>query len=129
MKVDIDSFSKEIREILNEYHEEVNNNIEETVDEVAKEALTVLKENAPINDKLKKTKHYRDSLKIKKGKSTFVSCSRILHSDKQYQLTHLLENGHATVNGGRTRAFPHFKPTQDFIEETLPKKAKEKIGG
>lgn len=34
-------------------------------------------------------------------------------------LVHLLEHGHATLNGGRTRAFPHMEPTREFVEEDL----------
>lgn len=39
-------------------------------------------------------------------------------------LPHLLEKGHATISGGRTRAYPHVKPAAEhafeFAREHLP---------
>lgn len=43
-------------------------------------------------------------------------------------LAHLLENGHATKNGGRTRAFPHIRPVEERIIEEFFDAVKQKIG-
>ena len=42
----------------------------------------------------------------------------VVHS-KRYQLTHLLEFGHAKRGGGRTRAFPHIAPAEQAGIEQL----------
>lgn len=43
-------------------------------------------------------------------------------------LVHLLEHGHATLNGRRTRAFPHMEPAKDEIEKDLIQRVYEAIG-
>ena len=49
---------------------------------------------------------------------TSDSIQIVVHS-KRYQLTHLLEFGHAKRGGGRTRAFPHIAPVEQAGIEQL----------
>ena len=51
---------------------------------------------------------------------------RNLVASKKYQLTHLLEYGHLTRSGTRTKAFPHWQHAQE-IADTLPERLKEVI--
>jgi len=53
--------------------------------------------------------------------------SSLIHNEKHYQLAHLLENGHAKANGGRTRAFPHIAPVAEKAEEQLMREIKNRI--
>lgn len=43
-------------------------------------------------------------------------------------LVHLLEKGHATPNGRRTRAFPHMKPAYDDISREFPEEVSQAVG-
>ena len=55
---------------------------------------------------------------MKKIRETSDSIQIVVHS-KRYQLTHLLEFGHAKRGGGRTRAFPHIAPAEQAGIEQL----------
>ena len=47
----------------------------------------------------------------------------IVHNSKNYQLTHLLEDGHVVVNKhgvvGRASAHKHIEPVRDWAQEEL----------
>ena len=66
----------------------------------------------------KKTGKYSKSWAVKKTRETSDSIQIVVHS-KRYQLTHLLEFGHAKRGGGRTRAFPHIAPAEQAGIEQL----------
>lgn len=51
----------------------------------------------------------------------------VIHNKDHYRLTHLLENGHETRNGGRTKAYPHIKPAEEHVVATYLQRAKEAI--
>ena len=46
-----------------------------------------------------------------------------VHSKTQYQLTHLLEYGHAKRGGGRTKAQPHIIKGEELAIKELKEKA------
>ena len=109
--------SKEIAKILDEEIERVNQVVNGSVQKVADEAVKELQDSSP-----KKTGKYAKGWKRKESTLATGSQSAIIHNDKHYRLTHLLEYGHATVNGGRVAAKPHIaaveqKVIKDFEDE------------
>lgn len=105
-KVNVKGISKEFAKILSEYKEEVEEGISIAGDNVAKNAVKNLKKNSP--------KRKNSGGAYAKGwRITTIKGKRIIHNKTKYQLTHLLENGHAKVNGGRVPGKPHIKPVEE----------------
>lgn len=123
-KIKSRDLTRAIQDVLEEYVEEVTEITKETVDDVTKEALKAVKKNAPV-----KTGAYKRSIKSKTQYESLTEKRNVIYAKDHGGLTHLLEYGHATQNGGRTKAFPHFKYGNNYIEENLNKKIRKKLGG
>ena len=51
-----------------------------------------------------------------------------VYNEKYYRLTHLLEYGHATRNGGRTKSQPHIIWVEEEASESLINGLSDAIG-
>lgn len=115
------SLEVEIGKALEDISLEVAKELEVAAEETAKETAKLLEETSP-----KKTGKYSRDWKVT-NKKVGVKKTYVIYN-RQGQLTHLLEFGHATRNGGRTRAFPHIDPASKFASETFEKKVRDKLG-
>lgn len=116
-------FSSEINSILAEYGDHASKCLVEVIPYVAKNATKQLK---ATNVYKRKTGRYN------KGWTASTDVSRtevksVVHNRTDYQLSHLLEFGHAKANGGRTKAFPHIAQVNDWVQEELVKRIKERV--
>ena len=122
-KIAIDDLTDIIIGELQDYSEEIMEDVKKSVKKVAKECVSDIKEKAPEN-----TGDYKKGWKTK---ITFESSNDIrvtVHNSKKPQLTHLLEHGHAKVNGGRVEGKEHIRPAEQRAESKLLKQIKEAIG-
>lgn len=120
-KVNMDSLADEILKGLTEYTSIATDTMKSAVKDSAKAICSDIKANAP-----KDTGSYSKSWKVKKQSETPTSVSFVIHST-QYRLTHLLENGHAKVNGGRVSARPHIAPAEKKGAERLEKTIRKEL--
>ena len=83
----------------------------QTVKKAVKKAGNKVKKEIQ-NTAPKDTGKYKNSFKVTKRKETANSLEVTVHSKDKYQLTHLLEKGHAKRGGGRVPAQPHIAPAE-----------------
>ena len=110
----IDDLTAEVMQGLSEYAELTDKTMKKAVRKTAIAVKNEISANAP-----KKTGRYQKSWTAKKVKENSHTLEMTVHSKNRYQLTHLLEKGHALRNGGRARAFPHIAPAEEHGAEML----------
>ena len=108
----VNDIRAEVNRLLADYADGVGEKVEKLSEEVAKEAAKKLK--ATTHPEM--TGDYRKGWRAKK-----VGTAWIVHNKTNYQLTHLLEKGHAKVKGGRVAPIVHIEPVEekgvnDFID-------------
>ena len=124
MNINAEDLVNAVNTELDLYAEEVTDTVKKTVTAVAKETVKVVKQKSPTASGT-----YKKSWAQKKTYENDGSIQVTVYNRKHYQLTHLLENGHAKVNGGRTRAYPHIAPAEEFAERQLEQLLKRELGG
>lgn len=83
-----------------------------------------IQENAP-----KDTGTYAKSWTVKKMKESANSLELVVHSRNRYQLSHLLEFGHARRGGGRVPGKAHIAPAEERAVETLEQEIEKALRG
>lgn len=120
-----ESVTVQLNKVLNSYSEKVQRATNESIDRVAKEAADKIRNNSPV-----KTGSYAKGWAVKKSTNGKIR-GAIVHNKTDYQLTHLLENGHVIRNGvgtyGRAPAIKHIAPVEEWAAEELPAEIERKL--
>lgn len=106
--IDIDDLADEIMEGLMEYADLATDTVKKAVKKAGNTVKKEIRENAPSD-----TGKYKKSFTVTKRKETANALEVTVHSKNRYQLTHLLEKGHAKRGGGRVSAIPHIAPAEE----------------
>ena len=124
-KVSIDDLSNAILEELKNYEGVTEEAAWKGVSDTSQTALKKLRSAHPAGSgeygSWDKYNRGWTVMKTKRDKKATI------HNATDYRLTHLLEKGHAKVNGGRTRAFPHIAPVAEECEDELIKNIRKYI--
>lgn len=123
-KINIDKLANELLKELETYRNVTVELMEGVVKETAKETVRQLKNTSP-----KDSGEYAKSWRSKrdntlKGKWAF---SMVVYNKDHYQLTHLLEHGHAKVGGGRVAGIEHIEPAERLAERVLEETLIDKL--
>lgn len=122
--VSAENVDKAISENLKIYGETIEKGVAKEAEKYAKQLVKDTKATAPVGHR---SKHYRDSIKYKR----FVSPRRVKFiwyvDGSNYRLSHLLENGHANRDGGRTPGTHFIQNASEPILEAYLKAVEEVI--
>lgn len=113
-RIKVDDLARVVMEGLQEYADLATEDLKAAVKKAGNEAKKDIQANAPQD-----TGAYKKSWTVKTTKENSNAMQVTVHSRNRYQLTHLLEFGHAKRNGGRTRAFPHIAPAEQRAAQIL----------
>lgn len=110
-----ESVSVQMKELLDEVNENVVDSTKNGINKVSKESVSKLRNTSP-----KKTGSYAKGWAVKREGDMDVT----VHNRTDYQLTHLLENGHVVRNKkgtyGRTSGTKHIAPVEEWAADALP---------
>lgn len=111
-KVTLDNLASEVKKILSEYGNDVYSDLDTITKKVGQKGVQSLKNESlakfPNSGKHKKRYGQYWTSTTEKGR---LYTRVIIHSN-QPGLPHLLENGHAKVNGGRVPGKVHIQPVE-----------------
>lgn len=122
--IKVSELSQAVAQELADYSQDVTDGVKKEVKQVAKDMVTELKQTSPRNS--------GDYAKGWKSRVEYESPEDIrvrVYNSKKPQLTHLLENGHAKVSGGRVSGIPHIGPAELEAEKKLDSKVKVVVKG
>ena len=122
IKVSVDEMDQAIQEQLNKYAGAITEDMKDSLRESAKEIRKDISRHSPV-----RIGRYKKSWTVKKIAENSTSLELVVHSKNRYQLTHLLEHGHALRNGGRVEGKPHIQPAEENGKKKLMESLKEKI--
>lgn len=120
----------DIKEILNDYSEEIQEEITQAAIDISKKGVSTLKETSPKSKRNSSRKgKYAKGWRVRTTKGRgFVNCT--IYNATDYQLTHLLENEHATRNGGKyVPKKKHIAPVHDDCVSEFEKEVSNIIKG
>lgn len=108
-KVRAEDFASALVKALKDYTSEIEEDLEELKEDNATQAVKELKASGPRD-----TGDYNKGwTKTKEGAGWYV------HNRTNYQLTHLLEKGHARRDGGRVPPKVHIAPIEEKYVRTF----------
>lgn len=121
-KTGVDNLSNRIIKELENYADTTSEKVKEAVKNVSKTVKEDIESTAP-----KHTGKYAKSWAVKTLNETGSRLVLVVHSRNKYQLTHLLEYGHAKRGGGRVEARAHIAEAESKAVRSFEKEIEEAV--
>lgn len=113
------SVALQMADILDDYSRDVKKATNDAIENTSKQSVQKLKNTSP-----KKSGKYARGWATKKERSRDGIVTVTVHNKTDYQLTHLLENGHVIKNAkgeyGRFNGIKHIAPVEEWAASELP---------
>ena len=122
IKIKSDQLRAVIMAALSDYRDEVNEGVRKAIKKQANEDVRELKATSP-----KKTGKYAAGWAQKVVENNASTYDVVVYNKAKPGLTHLLENGHAKVNGGFVPGIQHIKPVEEESNDKILEKVEEII--
>jgi len=122
-RVDIDHMAAAITEALEEYQDLAVDDVKDAIKATGKAVQREVENTAPRD-----TGAYAKSWAVKTTGEGADSLTQTVYSRNKYQLTHLLEYGHAKRGGGRVPAQPHLADAEEKGGQILEQELRRRLG-
>lgn len=123
--VPVDRLAAEVEKILQDYGEDVQQNLNEITSAMAKKGAQTLRSQSRGAVKSRTGKYAKGwASQTETGR---FSAQGTIYNKSVPGLPHLLENGHANRGGGRTPGREHIKPVEEALIKEYEQKVKSKL--
>lgn len=129
---DLTQLRNRLNNILREYEKKVDLDVEDVLKEVTRNSALRLRKNSSGNFQSRSGNlSYRRGWRAKKATSGRYEHKWVIYNATKYQLTHLLEKGHANRNKSKPRvsAFPHIAQEEKNAINEVINELTRKLGG
>lgn len=123
-KTPLDKLASDIEAILDDYAEDVKDNLSDITEAIGKKGVQALRGQS--RSSFGGTGKYASGWKAKVEKGR-LDTTVTLYNSKVPGLPHLLEFGHAKRGGGRTSGTAHIEPVEQELIRTFEKEVKVKL--
>ncbi|WP_378210004.1 HK97 gp10 family phage protein [Anoxybacteroides rupiense] len=120
-KIKIGRLTDEITSQLRKYSQVIADDVEQIMDDVTKEAV------GRIKSKIQEVGLVQTGDYMRGWARKRVPNGWVIHNKTEYRLAHLLEYGHATVDGRRIQGTPHIRPVEDWLEKEFEDRVEKAI--
>ncbi len=121
MATTVNNFAKDLQALLEQYGDEVYNALGPVAEDVAGEAKKKVKAASP-----RRSGKYKSGWRTQTDKSGRSVAVTVYNGNKP-GLPHLLEYGHALRGGGRSTAYEHIAPVEEWAAEEVVTRLEREI--
>lgn len=127
MSINVDKLAVTVMENLEIYLANTQEGVDAAVLETAKETVEELNRTSPRSQQGGEYAESWDQKRDNKIRGKWFMSRIVYAKSPNYRLTHLLEFGHAKVNGGRVPAQPHIRQAEENAATRLYTKLLRKL--